>query len=590
MKKSFFGLILIAIMVFSIVTANIIHFGRAQSGTSVSGIIGGNVTWTQASSPYTLTGNVLVYNGANLTIQSGATVNLGSYYIEVNGTLQAIGNSANPITFNGGQITFTLYGTSWNQSTGTGSIIENAFISSEISIDDGVLLNNNTIIGAISASSQFYNGIQYNGNPVISNNTIKGGIAIGPEGFADILGNTITGSGISISTWWLDSETLIEGNLIVNNTNGIFTTQWVGSNNSPTIQNNTITNNTIGINLSSPSGDVCFNNIYGNIQYNIENANGNSLNATYNWWGTTDPQAINQTIYDTKNDFNDGTVNFSPFLSAPNTQAPTYVAASASSGGSITPNGYVRVNCGGSQAFNISPNTGYHIADVLVNGTSVGAVSTYNVQNVNGATTILATFAPNSTPTPSPTPSPSLATTPTSRPSPTPTAAPYTTSTIQATTSNGGKVDLTINGDIARSQISNLTLATNQTSQSTTLSFTVTGASGTTGFGNITLPKNDVPYGTSPTIYIDGQPAQSQGYTQDSNNYYVWFTTHFSSHQISITFTSTSPTATPTSHGSQSSSLSEIIIATAVSVAVVAAVLISLMLIINGRKAKAKQQ
>jgi hypothetical protein len=72
------------------------------------------------------------------------------------------------------------------------------------------------------------------------------------------------------------------------------------------------------------------------------------------------------------------------------------------------------------------------------------------------------------------------------------------------------------------------------------VSFTVTGASGTTGFGNVTIPKSAVPYGTTPTIYIDGQPASNQGYTQDSNNYYVWYTTHFSTHQISIVFTAKS--------------------------------------------------
>jgi len=46
-----------------------------------------------------------------------------------------------------------------------------------------------------------------------------------------------------------------------------------------------------------------------------------------------------------------------------------------------------------------------------------------------------------------------------------------------------------------------------------------------------------VPYGTTPTIYIDGQPVSSQGYTQDSNNYYAWYATQFSTHQISIVFT-----------------------------------------------------
>jgi hypothetical protein len=84
--------------------------------------------------------------------------------------------------------------------------------------------------------------------------------------------------------------------------------------------------------------------------------------------------------------------------------------------------------------------------------------------------------------------------------------------------------------------MSNLEITSNQSASTTTLSFTVTGQSGTTGFGNVTIPKSAVAFGTTPTIYIDNQPASSQGYTQDANNYYVWYTTHFSTHQLSIVF------------------------------------------------------
>jgi hypothetical protein len=100
--------------------------------------------------------------------------------------------------------------------------------------------------------------------------------------------------------------------------------------------------------------------------------------------------------------------------------------------------------------------------------------------------------------------------------------------------------------------MSNVTITTNPSAKTTTVSFTVTGESGTTGFSNITIPKSAVPYGTTPTIYIDGQTAQDQGYTQDSNNYYVWYTTHFSTHTISIVFTTTlSPTSSPTLSSTQ---------------------------------------
>ena len=125
------------------------------------------------------------------------------------------------------------------------------------------------------------------------------------------------------------------------------------------------------------------------------------------------------------------------------------------------------------------------------------------------------------------------ASTPTSIFAPTPT---QTTSAIQAVKEDHTNVTLAIKGNITDSQISQAAIAFDQSTNNTVVSFEVTGESGTTGFCNITIPKSAVPYGTIPTIYIDKQKASSQGYGQDANNYYVWFTTHFSTHQISIVF------------------------------------------------------
>jgi len=71
------------------------------------------------------------------------------------------------------------------------------------------------------------------------------------------------------------------------------------------------------------------------------------------------------------------------------------ITASAGAGGSINPAGATIVDYGGNQAFNISPNVGYHIVDVLVNNTSVGPVSAYTISTVTGDTTITATFGLN---------------------------------------------------------------------------------------------------------------------------------------------------------------------------------------------------
>ena len=74
--------------------------------------------------------------------------------------------------------------------------------------------------------------------------------------------------------------------------------------------------------------------------------------------------------------------------------AATYsITASADPNGSISPSGAVSVACGADQAFSIAANSCYQIADVLVDGVSVGAVASYNFTNVTANHTIAASFS-----------------------------------------------------------------------------------------------------------------------------------------------------------------------------------------------------
>ena len=68
------------------------------------------------------------------------------------------------------------------------------------------------------------------------------------------------------------------------------------------------------------------------------------------------------------------------------------ITASAGVNGAIDPSGPVNVNSGASQTFNISPNNGYQIADVLVDSVSNGTVSSYTFTNVVANHTISASF------------------------------------------------------------------------------------------------------------------------------------------------------------------------------------------------------
>ncbi len=69
------------------------------------------------------------------------------------------------------------------------------------------------------------------------------------------------------------------------------------------------------------------------------------------------------------------------------------ITASAAANGSISPSGSVSVASGANQSFSISPNRGYRISNVTVDGRSVGAVSSYTFTNVTANHTIAATFA-----------------------------------------------------------------------------------------------------------------------------------------------------------------------------------------------------
>ncbi|NOT33074.1 MAG: hypothetical protein HOP12_02775 [Candidatus Eisenbacteria bacterium] len=74
------------------------------------------------------------------------------------------------------------------------------------------------------------------------------------------------------------------------------------------------------------------------------------------------------------------------------------IAATAGGGGSIVPGGNVQVTFGASPLFTITPNAGYHVLDVLVDGASVGAVTSHTFNNVTAPHTIAASFQINSYP------------------------------------------------------------------------------------------------------------------------------------------------------------------------------------------------
>lgn len=95
------------------------------------------------------------------------------------------------------------------------------------------------------------------------------------------------------------------------------------------------------------------------------------------------------------NNYND--VTSAPFVlmikPATPTGEPNYtIKATAGAGGSISPSGNVSVREGGDQTFTITPDKGYAVANVKIDGKSIGAVKSYTFENVSSPHTIEAIF------------------------------------------------------------------------------------------------------------------------------------------------------------------------------------------------------
>ena len=71
------------------------------------------------------------------------------------------------------------------------------------------------------------------------------------------------------------------------------------------------------------------------------------------------------------------------------------ITATAGEGGGISLPGTTAVVSGANQTYTITPSAGYHVADVAVDGSSVGALSAYTFTSVEAPHTISVSFAQN---------------------------------------------------------------------------------------------------------------------------------------------------------------------------------------------------
>ena len=364
------------------------------TGTTLPSIISSDTTLTQNGSPYSLVGPTRVNSGVTLTLEAGSRLNIGTYYLQVEGTLRSKGTSVNPA-----EIVSTL-GTDMGSPVGyinftdscTNCLIENTITTqtriyignanvkinsntinfqgspsmdnAAIFLNNGVttITNNNinaaimtrggssTISGnTITGGMGLYGGslsvtnnnvsgtgtyimfakdeyrlyntiaVRNNCSLIISNNKVTGSIGVGEySGLATITNNAVTGviggsSGLGeivitnnkvlsgISTY--GSNVTIQGNQVSGSGKA-----GISISGDAVIKYNSISGFNASILINSGSPTIKNNNIQNWTINCIKNLAANDVDASSNWWGTTDTQAITQSIYDQKYDFNLGKV------------------------------------------------------------------------------------------------------------------------------------------------------------------------------------------------------------------------------------------------------------------------------------------
>lgn len=349
-----FLLILISMLVFGE------NFYAKDVGRIVSGI------WTEIDNPYNVTSSLLIPSGETLTIQEGVKIYFKKgLAIKVKGNIVVKGSSSKKVIFSSEDKSKGAWH-GIDVESGARVEIRHCFIEyASTAIKVGSDVNKAVIDNCVIK----HGGIETESRAAITNSEINGGIILNNGSNHLIKANTITDHGIKIdytsdnnvieensieagkhydgiytdyhridywnapSSYYYSEGNKIEGNTITNCNTGIH----ISGGSSNIISNNMIRNNTDdGIYLGDGTvinntikenqgygihvGDavkIVNNEIYGNTKCDLYNKGSSEIDASNNWWGTTNESEIVTKIFDYFQDAEKGIVKFKPFLKEP---------------------------------------------------------------------------------------------------------------------------------------------------------------------------------------------------------------------------------------------------------------------------------
>jgi hypothetical protein len=307
-KKELILLTLLITSLFLTFQINNSLVASGDSGTQIEGTLTANTTWTLANSPYIITNTIVIPENVNLTIEPGVTVTIQSscgIMFLINGAIQAHGDATNKIIFDG-NCNSNFFKT--NHPVAKGFLdLDYCIIRNGLSafwLDNTAYLNlTNSDMCNLSQNSYLWYPSQ---DTYIQYNTFTNcaGIKIGTDDYSS------------------------------NSTGMVYVQYNLFSNNQGYIINNYASYGLSKIYANNNS----FTQTFGVILEVEQTSTTADMDASQNYWGTSNTTLIDSMIYDKNDDSSCSSfINYLPILDAPDPDAPIAPTPSPSPSQTPTP-------------------------------------------------------------------------------------------------------------------------------------------------------------------------------------------------------------------------------------------------------------